>query len=178
MSCKLANNITRDCMYRVAGVKRLYLANFDIANKYEQDADGVISAITLGTGQKLFQMEFADGSASWTDDLTAGGNGNKYRTHTVTFIMTEYDKNILGEVQALDLGRYTAFVVDNNNKTICLGRLNGLVASSNNYASGAAEADANGWTVVLAGVEQEAGQMVKDETIVKTLLQPTVIVEA
>ena len=46
MSCKLSNNITRDCMYRVAGVKRLYLANFDVANKYEQDADGVISAIT------------------------------------------------------------------------------------------------------------------------------------
>lgn len=55
MSCKLSNNITRDCMYRVAGVKRLYLANFDVANKYEQDADGVISAITLGTGQKYIR---------------------------------------------------------------------------------------------------------------------------
>lgn len=176
MSCKISNNITRDCMYRVAGVKRLYLANFDVANKYEQDADGVISAITLGTGQKVYQMEFADGTAQWTDDLTAGGNSNKYRTHTLTFIMTEYDTNILKETQALDLGRYTAFVVDNNNKVVCLGRLNGMVASSDNYASGAAEADANGFTIVMAGIEQEVAQLVKDEEIVRALLQPTVTV--
>lgn len=176
MSCKLSNNITRDCMYRVAGVKRLYLANFDVANKYEQDADGIISAITLGTGQKVYQMEFAYGTAQWTDDLTAGGNSNKYRTHTLTFIMTEYDTNILKETQALDLGRYTAFVVDNNNKVVCLGRLNGMVASSDNYASGAAEADANGFTVVMAGIEQEVAQLVKDEEIVRALLQPTVVV--
>ena len=67
-------------------------------------------------------------------------------------------------------------MVDNNNKVVCLGRLNGMVTSSNNYASGAAEADANGFTIVMAGIEQEVAQLVKDEEIVRALLQPTVVV--
>lgn len=51
-----------------------------------------------------------------------------------------------------------------------------MVASSDNYASGAAEADANGFTIVMAGIEQEVAQLVKDEEIVRALLQPTVVV--
>jgi hypothetical protein len=173
--CKLQSNITKECChYRLAGVKSLYLINFDAENKFERDANGAITKIELADKNlKAYKIDFADGTASWTDELAMGGNGGKYRTHTANFTIGEYTYNIINQSNALNLGRFTAIVSDKSGRSVCLGRSNGLSATSFNYASGAADADANGWTVVLSGAETEVGQLLASESVIASIAETT-----
>ena len=174
MGCKLQASITKkNCSYTVAGVKALYLYNYDAATKYEFETEGneksAIKTITLAEGEKAFKLDFIEGTASWSDDLAVNGNGGKYRTHTVNFTLNQYDHDLLNQGDALSLGRFVAIVVDKTGRSIVLGRNNGLSATSFNYASGAADADANGWTTVMAGTECEIGKLLSAETVITAI---------
>lgn len=175
--CKLTSKITKEnCNYSVAGVRALYLYNYDSANTYTPNqATSAITAITLAEGMKAYKIDFIDNTASFTDDLAEGGNGGKYRTHTLNFSIGKYDYDLLNQGDALSLGRFTAVVVDKSGRAVVLGRLNGLSATSFNYASGAADADANGWTVVMAGTEVEIGRLLESEEVIKTIADATTV---
>lgn len=178
MGCKLTSNITKTkCSYSVAGVKSLYLFNYDAANKYEIEED-VIKAITLaGLDTKAYKVDFIDNTASFSDELAQNGNGGKYRTHTLNFSLSEYDYNIINQGDALSLGRFTAVIVDKSNRVVMLGRNNGLNATAFNYASGAAEADANGWTVTMAGTEMEIGRLLENESVISAIVDTTEVTD-
>lgn len=181
MGCKLQASITKkNCQYTVAGVKALYLFNYDPAVKYTFETEGdeysKISAITLPATEKVYKFEFIDNSASWSDELAVNGNGGKYRTHTVNFSLSQYDHDLLNQGDALSLGRFVAVVVDKSGRAVVLGRNNGLSATSFNYASGAADADANGWTTVMAGTEIEIGKLLSDEEVISSMVEPATIV--
>lgn len=176
--CKLTQNITKEnCEYQVAGVKEIYLYNFDTGNTYtpESPQGKPITKIELVDEEKAYHIEFIEGTASFTDELAVNGNGGKYRTHTLNFTISNYDYQVLNEGDALSLGKFTAVVVDKKGNSIVLGRTNGLSATSFNYDSGAADADANGWTVVLAGTEMEIGQKLESEDVIKSITDKVVV---
>ena len=176
MSCKLTSNITKKtCVYSVAGIKSVYLINHDSANEYEFSAEGEISTITLADSAKAYKVDFIDNTASFSDELAQNSNGGKYRTHTLNFTLSEYDYTILNQGDALSLGKFTAVVVDKSNRSVAMGRINGLSSTAFNYASGAAEADANGWTVTMAGTEMEIGRLLKGEDVVTAIVDKTVV---
>lgn len=176
MSCKLTSKITKDnCHYSVAGVKEIYLINYDAENEYTLDTEGGIDTITLADRDKAYKIDFVDNTASFSDELAVNGNGGKYRTHTVNFTISNYDYEFLNQEKALSLGKFTAIVVDRSNKAIVLGRNNGLSATAFNYASGAADADAYGWTVTMAGTEIEMGRLLKDVSVIAAIADKTVI---
>jgi hypothetical protein len=175
--CKLLQSIKKECQYKIAGVKSLYLINWDLGTQYTFDSDGVITAITPYSGGKIYQIDFVDNTANWNDDLTVVNVSQKYRTHTVNFQIGDYNKDILDNADALSLGTFTAFVQDENNKIVCLGRENGLSATVMNYASGAAEGDATSWTVTLAGNEHETGRLVSDITVITSLVDDITVLK-
>jgi hypothetical protein len=178
MGCKLTSNITKDnCNYDIAGVKAVYLYNYDASNAYTPaNPVGVpITEIELANDAKAYKVDFIENTASFTDELAINGNGGKYRTHTLNFTISDYDYQILNQGDALSLGKYTAVVVDNRKNCVVLGRNNGLSATSFNYASGAAVADANGWTVVMAGTEIEIGPKLASEAVIKAIVDDTAI---
>lgn len=177
-SCNLLSCITKEnCQYQVAGVKALYLINYDPKNEFIPDDDGVtIKTIKLADDTlKAYKVDFIDNTASWTDDLAVNGNGGKYRTHTVNFTIGEYTHTVLNQSNALSMGKFTVVVVDKSDRVVCLGRRNGLSATSFNYASGAADADATGWTVVMAGTEMEVGQLLTGEKAVSDIADCTIV---
>lgn len=176
--CKLTSKITKEnCNYSVAGVKAVYLINYDSDNTYTPDpATTAITAITLaGEDSKAYKIDFIDSTASFSDELAVNGNGGKYRTHTVNFTLSEYNYNVLNQGDALSLGKFTVVVVDKSGRAIVLGRNNGLSATAFNYASGAADADANGWTVTMAGTEIEIGPLLESESVIKAIADDTVV---
>jgi hypothetical protein len=176
MSCKLTSNITKKtCVYTVAGIKSVYLINHDPANEYVFSTESEIDSISLADSAKAYKVDFIDNTASFSDELAQNGNGGKYRTHTVNFTLSEYDYTILNQGDALSLGRFTAVVVDKNSRPVMLGRINGLSATAFNYASGAAEGDASGWTVTMAGTEMEIGRLLKNESVITTVADKTVV---
>lgn len=178
MSCRLTSNILKtDCEYEVAGVKAIYLYNYDSGITYTpaNPKGDPITEITLVGDAKAFRIEPVDYTASWADDVTVNGNNGKYRNHVLNFVIGKYDYDILKEGDALSLGKFVAVVVDNKGNCVVLGRNNGLSATSFNYASGAAAADANGWTVVLEGAQTELGQLLESEEVIKSHATETTV---
>lgn len=178
MGCKLTSKITKDnCNYSIAGVKAVYLINYDSENEFALDTDQAVESITIAdsANKKAYPIDFVEGTASFSDELAVNGNGGKYRTHTVNFTVSNYDYELLNQDKALSLGKFTVVVVDKSGRAIVLGRNNGLSATAFNYASGAADADAMGWTVTMAGTEIEMARLLKDESLITAIADKGVV---
>ena len=67
-------------------------------------------------------------------------------------------------------------VIDNAGRPILLGRTGGLRAPAGgfDYNSGAAEADATGWTLILQGTSMEIGKILKDESVISPIYTETI----
>ena len=155
LSCNLNKNLLKSntCAYSLPEVKDIYIANFaDVtAAQVQYDcASGVsITGITLATGATFYHIEPAKNSVTFTDELVVQDNGNKYRTHTLTFgISGKYDKDMVCPVDALALGRFFVVVATADGEYLALGRNVGLEASEQSVAGGQ---DNNGITVTLTG---------------------------
>lgn len=185
MACKLTKSLdNKNCEYAVAGISALYLANWyppvtgttgataqANAITYVTDTDGYLSEVILPTGEEFYKITGSPGTTSFTDQLLAGGNGGKYRQHTVNTVVNQYDVETLNEGDALSLGQFVAVAIDSNGRPIVLGRTNGLSAPAGgfDFNSGAAAADATGWTVILQGVSMEIAPIMKDATVIEPI---------
>lgn len=185
--CKLTKSLSSTiCDYAIAGVRAMHVANFfppvegDAAVAgaiaYEFDADGYIASIKLPTGESFYTISGENNTISFSDTLLAGGNGGKYRQHTVNAVLNQLDIDVLNEGDALSLGRFIVVVVDNAGRIIVLGRTSGLSAPAGgfDYNSGAAEADATGWTLILQGTSKEIGRLVLNETVITPIYAETI----
>lgn len=177
--CKLTASLDSAlCEYAVAGIAEAYLANWypattgaaAVAGKiaYQTDEDGYIDKMTLPTGEAFFKLNGSSNTMSFTDALLAGGNGGKYRQHTFNAVLNQLDLDTLGQGDAISLGKYVVVLVDTSGRTVILGRISGLSAPAGgfDYNSGAAEADATGWTVILQGGSKEIARLGESSSII------------
>lgn len=187
MPCKITQGlIKRDCAYSIAGVQTLYLANFyppvegeeavEGAIAYKFDEDGMIQSIHLPTDEAFYQIDADNNSISATDALLEGGNGGRYRQHTVNYIIEKYDIDLLKQADALSLGKFIAITIDKAGRIMLFGRTSGLSAPAGgfDYNTGAADADANGWTGILQGVSMEAAPLLENAAIITPIKKETV----
>jgi hypothetical protein len=175
--CLLTSSLLNTyCKYAVTGCKALYVANYhpmsatpsELTISYTVGTGGLISAITLPSGEKFYKLEANDGTITFQDQLQMGGSGGKWRMHTVNAFIPQLDVTILGEVQPLSVGRFLAIVVDRRGNVIVLGRTGGLTAPADgmSYNSGAAESDASGWQLILQGSSMEEVVLGTSEAII------------
>lgn len=162
LSCSLNRDLlrTNTCGYSLPEVKDIYLANYtDVSATtvadgvaYGDDSEcsgSVITAITMATGGKFYHIEPAKNSVTFEDALVVEDNGNKYRTHTLTFnVNGKYNQCLHDSLDALALGRYFAVVVTADGIWLGLGRLGGLEAETATISGGG---DNNGMQIVLSG---------------------------
>lgn len=173
VNCSLSKNLLKSnsCAYSLPEVKDIYIANFaDVTAapvQYECESGVTITGITLATGATFYHIEPAKNSVSFTDELVVEDNGNKYRTHTLTFgISGKYDKDLVCSVDALSLGRFFVVIKTADGEYLALGRNVGLEASEQSVAGGS---DSNGITVTLtANVAESAVPL--NQTAIDTVI--------
>lgn len=169
LNCLINKDLVRSttCGYNLPQIVELYLANFS------EVVSVTVGAPTGGTGQevqsitmkttgeggqavtaKWYKVDPAVNSATWSDNLGVGGNGNKYKIHSIGFSYSSaYDAEMVDTVDALALGKYIAVARMVDGSYIMLGRGAGLEAQAdgvNNSGSGDPTADA-GLVVALTG---------------------------
>lgn len=152
-SCTLNKDLLRSttCAYSLPEVKDIYLANYaDVISadtNYNCDSGVTVTDIDMATGATFYHIEPAKNSVTYTDELVVEDNGNKYRTHTLTFTLNgKYDKDMVCPVDALALGRFFVVVATADGEYLALGRTVGMEASEQSVAGGG---DTNGITVTL-----------------------------
>ena len=164
-NCLLNKSIEKSFDYNVAGIHRLYIANYDRKHTYTQDTNGYITDITLAGSGKFYEVEFVEETGYFQDDLVVS-NGNRHRNITLQVVVPEHTVEALEQVTPLDLGKFVVVMVDKADKCSLLGRVNGLQAATNNYNSGTATGDSNGWTLQLTGVQPEHHLLLESEDVV------------
>ena len=154
LTCSLNKNLLRTdtCGYSLPEITEIYVANFSDVTAAPVDYDcasGVtVSAITLASGATFYKIDPAKNSTTFTDELVVEDNGNKYRTHTITFNLSgKYDKNMVCPIDALALGKFFVVVHTADDEYLALGRAVGMEASAQSIAGGG---DTNGVTVTLS----------------------------
>ena len=159
-SCTLNKDLLRSttCAYSLPEVKDIYLANFaDVTSagtNYNCESGVTVTGITMAENAKFYHIEPAKNSVTYTDELQVEDNGNKYRTHTLTFTLAgKYDKDMVCPVDALALGRFFVVVATADGEYLALGRTVGMEASEQSVAGGG---DTNGITVTLTANITEA----------------------
>jgi len=157
-TCLLSRNLTKEdfCGYALKQITDIYLANYTQVGTELTTAAGsaigesgyIVNAITGDT--KWYHVEPAKDSSSYNDDLVIGGNGSKYRTHTMTFSFNSaYSEDVAMVLDKLSLGRFVAVLKLSDGNGVMLGRLTGLEASSASSLSEAAADGQNGITITL-----------------------------
>lgn len=169
LNCSLSKNLLKSnsCAYSLPEVKDIFIANFaDVTAapvQYDCESGVTITGITLATGATFYHVEPAKNSVSFTDELVVEDNGNKYRTHTLTFgISGKYDKDLVCSVDALALGRFFVVIKTADGEYLALGRNVGLEASEQSVAGGS---DSNGITVTLSANVAESAVPLNDTAI-------------
>lgn len=154
LTCKLSRNITREtnCAYSLPEVVEIYLAAYDDVTAANPSADSAgcesISAITMAEGAKFAKIVPAKNSASFEDALVVEDGGAKYRTHTLTFSLSnKYDACLHIDFDNLSLGRFVAVVKTAEGNYLMLGRTAGLEAETATLSGGG---DSNGIQIVLS----------------------------
>lgn len=152
--CSLSRDLLRttSCGYSLPEVKDIYLANYSDVTATTVSADSAncesVASISLANSAKFYHIEPAKNSVTFTDSLVVEDNGNRYRTHTLTFnIAGQYDSCMHMDLDALSLGRYFAVVVTADGNWLALGRLTGLEAETAELSGGG---DNNGISVTLS----------------------------
>ena len=167
LSCKLNRDILRttSCGYSLPEVKDIYLANYADVTTTISDSGGCesVSSITLSNDEKFYHIEPAKNSTTFEDTLVVEDNGNKYRTHSLTFnIAGKYDACLHRDLDNLALGRYVAVVATADGSYLMLGRLGGLEAETATIAGGG---DNNGLQIVLSGNVTESAVPLSEAAI-------------
>ena len=158
-TCSLNKNLlrTNTCGYSLPEVKDIYIANYaDVtATTVDCDCASGVTLTSINSGVTFYHIEPAKNSVTFTDELVVEDNGNKYRTHTITFNITgKYDKDMVCPVDALALGRFFVVVATADGEYLALGRTAGMEASEQSISGGG---DNNGITVTLtANVTESA----------------------
>lgn len=164
LSCKLQNNILKSnfCGYSLPDIVKIYLINYDDVANVETDIPvtgaqttgcSEVSNITLVENAEVYVIEPNTG-ASFSDTLTIGNNGNKYRVHSVVFSNPGgYDACAHDNTDSLALGKYIAVVKTAEGSYLMLGRLAGLEASEQTLNGGA---DNSGVSTTLSGNQTES----------------------
>lgn len=153
LTCKLSQNILRtsNCGYSLPEIVDIYLANFDDVTATALSAETCgesVTSITMATGTTFYHIEPAKNSASFEDALVVEDNGNKYRTHTLTFNVTgSYTSCMHQNLDDLSLGKYIAVVKTAEGSYLMLGRIVGLEAETATLSGGG---DTNGLQIVLS----------------------------
>lgn len=158
ISCKLNDNILRttSCGYSLPEVTDIYLANYeDVTASAVGGTEGEeVTSITLNGDAKFYHIEPSKNSTTYEDALVVEDNGNKYRTHTLTFnVSGKYDAKMREALDALSLGRYFVVVKTADGNYLAMGRITGLEATTATVSGGG---DNNGIQIVLAANTTES----------------------
>lgn len=185
--CVLANDMTKSsgCGYSLPQIVELYLANYSDVTAYTKAAptggSGVeITAITMrNTAEsgdpvyaKWYKIEPAVGSATWSDNLGVGGNGNKYRIQTIGFTTSKpFDAEMVDNQDALSLGKYIAVAKMLDGSYVGIGFGGGLEAQADGVnTSGSGDATAESGTVVSLTGNSVESAMPLAATAIKTVI--------
>jgi len=146
------------CETNLAGVKRLYLIDWNHVNSVTLDAsNNSISGISLENSEKFKKYVFAKNTGALTKTLTKDeSKGTKYYLNEFTCNFNRMDPVKRKELETLASGQIAAIVEDMNGFYWFLGKDNYTTVTALTAQSGATTDDGNFYTLTI---QDKSGQL-------------------
>jgi len=172
ITCSISQSILKseNCGYSLPQIVDVYLIDYNsvtVGKTDQPDGQDEISGVTPATGASFYHIEPVKDSTNFSDTLSSGSSGNKYRTVTVEFSVNQtYNKSMHAFIDGISLGRYFAVVKTAEGNYIGLGRQTGVEASAADLQGGT---DNNGITVTLTCNQAESSMNLTDAAVEQLL---------
>jgi hypothetical protein len=170
MSCNINRGLDIiACKNTVAGIKRLYLANwsedYDIQTVSNASGHTITDLSGLTT---VYQYEVKNDGNSWSETVESSrDNGTTVFNQVVTAIMTKLTAEKQYQLKLMAWGRLLVFVEFQSGDVLCSGLENGAEATYVANVEGAMTG-ANAYTMTFTSMEREPAYFL-DETSVSAL---------
>lgn len=170
LNCKITKVPSTVCDTSVSGILKVAFANWSEEYSFSaSDKSCEIDTIDLGT-EHFLPIAIADNSGYANANLSAGGNADqKAILHQVGGLINNLDCNVQEDWKNYLLGTVIAAVETKNGQVLLFGVDNGLKATNFDFATGTADADAQGITFLYEGVQKNAPLIVKDWATISAL---------
>lgn len=127
-------------------------ANTFTVGDLDTSGSAAFGASSLTAERRFFEIQFAQGNASGSGNLTVS-NGNHFFPQSVNFKIGSAGLDEARLVEELALGYVVVVLKTNDGLLKVFGKENGLQATQANYTSGAVFEDFAGFDVILSGAE-------------------------
>lgn len=150
MACELTTGFTLDCKDAVGGVKKIFLADWNVVNTTTVTIDGTTNNVTALPDEDFYEYVLPTQTASFEETINFNrDNGTVFYTQTVNVMLHKLSSAKRLELQNVAKARVAVFVVDSNDNVWAVGLENGADLSTSTAATGTALGDANGYTLAF-----------------------------
>jgi hypothetical protein len=172
-TCALTSSILVNCNDSfIGGIKDTYIAEYDSLDTYSEDANGMITGVTMVEGKQFFRYQFTKNSATLVDTYAPSDNGGGAYTPVLTLNLKGLRQSVSNELQTLANIDSVAIVKDANGKYWAVGFQNGLSVTNMAAQTGGNSTELNGYSALtLTGSEPKFIKAV-DPSIIAALLVP------
>lgn len=160
MACNLTLGRAVACKDQVAGLRKLYFANYGgFSLGYDvTDTDMVddLGAVTV------YEYDLKDGNASYTEAVqSTPENGTTFWEQTLEVSFPKLSKEDHKELKIMAYGRPHIIILDNNDNLLVMGLLQGCDATGGGLETGQAKGDFSGYRYTFTAKEKVPANFLK-----------------
>jgi hypothetical protein len=156
---------TLPCLNSIAGIARVYLANWDDYDILTESNPSGHTITDLGDLSTVFKYEVKNDGNSFTETSTKDrNNGTTVFDQSVVAVMNKLTKEKQHQLQLMAWGLLLVFVEFANGDVVCVGLRNGAEATFESLVEGSL-AGAFNTTITFTGQEREAAFFLTDGMI-------------
>lgn len=170
LNCKITKIPATFCDTSVSGILKVAFLNW--SEEYTFTASGTGCEIdTIDLGEEHFlPINIADNSGYANANANAGSSSdNKSIMHQVGGLINRLDCDVQSDWKNYLMGRVIVAVLTKNKQVLLFGVDNGMTATNFDFATGTAEADAQGITFLYEGLQKNPPLIVKDWATIRAL---------
>lgn len=166
MACNLTRSRAEACKDTVAGIKKIYFADFGTLGTITSVDDEItdMTGTTVGAVDNsltLFTYEVKGNNSFETTINASRENGTVFYEQVLNITLKKLTKEDHKELKLLAAGRPHVFIVDQNDNVFLMGKENGSDVTAGTVSTGNALGDFNGYNLTFTAMEKDPANFVE-----------------
>jgi len=166
MACNLTRSRAEACKDTVAGIKKIYFADFGTLGTITSVDDEItdMAGTTIGAVDNsltLFTYEVKGNNSFETTINASRENGTVFYEQALNITLKKLTKEDHKELKLLAAGRPHVFIVDQNDNVFLMGKENGADVTAGTVSTGNALGDFNGYNLTFTAMEKAPANFVE-----------------
>ena len=162
MSCLITGGFAYGCRDSVAGIKAIYIANYNENQTYTLDSANVITAVGITSPADAYYTYFQNPETAMFDQTLNASNGAVFYKQSLTLQFPKNGNALKNLIVTLNQARLSVIVKDASDNYWLMGVHSGVYSTSGSLNSGKVLGDFNGVNLVLEANDPSPAYKIDD----------------